>query len=71
MSNKLSAIPALIQVFHAAKARWRFLEFADDVAEDIADRGPEQGEDDDDDDSDENEDQRVLYQTLAFFFRCE
>jgi hypothetical protein len=42
-----------------------------DIAEDVADRGPEESEDDDDDNGDEYEDQRVLNQTLAFFFRSE
>jgi hypothetical protein len=43
----------------------------DEVAENVADGRPEQGEDDDDHDSDEYEDQRVLNQTLTFFFGSE
>jgi hypothetical protein len=47
------------------------LKLFDEVAEDVANGRPEQGEDDNDNDGDEHEDQRVLNQTLAFFFGSE
>ena len=42
-----------------------------DGREDIANGGAEQSQNNDDDDGYQNEDERVLDQTLSFFFRSE
>jgi hypothetical protein len=49
----------------------RRLDVANDVAEDVPDGGAKQGQNDDHDNGDQDEDQSVLYQSLAFLFRCE
>jgi len=47
------------------------LDGLDDVAEDFANGRAKQGQDNDNDDSNQYEDQRVLYQSLSFFFGGE
>ena len=47
------------------------LDVANDIAENVPDGGAKQGQNHDHDNGDQNEDQSVLYQTLAFLFRCE
>jgi hypothetical protein len=49
----------------------RNLEGLHNIGEDIADRRAKQGQNYDYDDSDEYENERVLNQTLTFFFRSE
>jgi hypothetical protein len=51
--------------------RGMMLDGLNDVAEDSTNSGAKQGQDNNNDDSNQYEDQRVLYQTLSFFFRGE
>jgi hypothetical protein len=56
-------------LFHAAGTNG--LQLANDVAENVADGRADKSQDDNDDHRDEYQDQRVLNQSLAFFFGSE